>query len=111
RRSSDLQSDIEQAEKRYRGELFATLMRHAQDTYPRMAQRRNWQGRVTIEFTLLANGDIVRVHLIDSSGRTLLDEAAMSIFSEKMKHHFKPFPEQINRREWTLSVPIEYKLR
>lgn len=103
--------DIEEAEKRYLGELSAALTRYAQDTYPRMAQRRNWQGQVKVEFTLLANGDIINVRLIDSSGRSLLDDAALSIFSEKLKNRFKPFPEQINRREWTHSVPIEYKLR
>lgn len=105
------EQDIEEAEKRYLGELSAALTRYAQDTYPRMAQRRNWQGQVKVEFTLLANGDIINVRLIDSSGRSLLDDAALSIFSEKLKNRFKPFPEQINRREWTHSVPIEYKLR
>ena len=92
-------------------ELSSTLARHAQATYPRIAQRRGWEGEVQIQFTLLANGDIVDIKIKHGSGRNLLDQAALEIFTHHMHRRFKPFPQEIKRRHWTHSVPIEYKLR
>lgn len=105
------QRQIDNAEQRYLAELGAALGRYAQDTYPRMAQRRNWEGQVLIRFTIRADGSMTNISIIDSSGRTLLDEAALSIFTDRMKMFFKPFPAEISRPEWRHTVPIEYKLR
>ncbi|MBE0494666.1 MAG: energy transducer TonB, partial [Thiomicrospira sp.] len=105
------QYEIERAEKRYVRELSETLMRHAQDTYPMMAKRRQWQGQITLRFTIRADGSITNLAVVDSSGRQILDEAALSIFTERMQMFFKAFPEEIQRKEWRHTVPIEYKLR
>jgi protein TonB len=105
------QADIARAEQQYLNALSETLARHAQNTYPRIAQRRGLQGEVYIRFTLLANGQIIDIEIIDSSGQRLLDNAALEIFETHMRNQFKPFPEQINRERWTHTVPIEYKLR
>ena len=45
--------------------------------YPPLARRRGWQGRVRIGLLVEADGQLSRVQLVESSGYTLLDKAAM----------------------------------
>jgi len=46
--------------------------------YPRIAIKRGWQGEVKISLRVEANGHLTRVRLLNSSGYTLLDNAAMT---------------------------------
>lgn len=102
---------IANAEDIYLSELSAALAKHAQSTYPRMAQRRRIQGQVLIEFTILKTGEIIDIRLLQSSGNKMLDDASLSIFSQKMLNKFKPFPPEISRSSWQQKVPIEYQVR
>jgi protein TonB len=45
--------------------------------YPRVARRRGWQGRVKVGLYVDAGGDLSRIHLIESSGYSLLDKEAV----------------------------------
>jgi protein TonB len=45
--------------------------------YPRVARRRGWQGRVKVSLYVDAGGDLSRIHLIESSGYSLLDKEAV----------------------------------
>jgi TonB family protein len=45
--------------------------------YPHVARRRGWQGRVKVGLYLEAGGDLSRVYLVESSGHSLLDKAAV----------------------------------
>ena len=83
---------------------------HAQTTYPRRAKRRQWEGVVVIEFKLLSNGKITQLSLVNSSGKSILDTAALSIFQKRMKGQFKPFPKEIQRKYWQIKVPVNYQL-
>lgn len=102
---------IANAEDIYLSQLGAALARHAQDTYPRVAQRRRIEGQVLVEFTILKSGEITNLKIIKSSGNAMLDKAALSIFEQKMKNQFKPFPKEIQRTSWQHKVPIEYQVR
>ncbi|WP_024851201.1 energy transducer TonB [Hydrogenovibrio kuenenii] len=99
------------AEASYTSELQDALTQYAQNTYPFMAKRRNWEGKVQISFTIHRNGDITNVRVTEPDMRNIFNEAAMSIFTEEMQMHFKPFPKEITRDTWELSVPISYFLR
>lgn len=50
--------------------------------YPRSAQRKNWQGRVILEFAISAQGNIEHVQIQQSSGYRSLDEAAVSALNK-----------------------------
>lgn len=60
--------------------LHEELSRHFY--YPAIAQRRNWQGEVLIEFTVTSNGDITKIHINTSSGYKVLDNAAIDALSK-----------------------------
>lgn len=99
------------AEKVYLAELQEALSRYAQNTYPFMAKRRHWEGNVQISFTLHHNGDITDVRVSKPDIRDMFNDAAMSIFTDEMQMHYKPFPKEISRNSWEISVPISYFLR
>ncbi len=99
------------AEERYLSELNAIIAQHAYNSYPKRAKRRNWQGDVFIQFTLEPNGRISQLSIVESSGRKLLDNAALQIFQVKMNQQFKPFPKEITRTKWRIKVPVSYNLR
>lgn len=45
--------------------------------YPRIAQRRNWQGQVLLAFRLTSAGNIKDIKINHSSGYNVLDQAAI----------------------------------
>lgn len=98
------------AEQAYLYELRNQIAQHAHNTYPTRAKRRHWEGTVFIQFTLLKNGRITHLKIIESSGRQILDDAATTILQAKMHNQFKPFPEEIQRSEWQIQVPVGYHL-
>ncbi|VAW48415.1 hypothetical protein MNBD_GAMMA03-968 [hydrothermal vent metagenome] len=100
-----------EAEEHYLSELNAIVAQHANNSYPKRAKRRNWQGEVFIQFTLQPNGRITQLSIVESSGRQLLDNAALQIFQVKMNQQFKPFPKEITRTKWRIKVPVSYNLR
>lgn len=48
--------------------------------YPRQALRLGWEGTVRLRINVAADGRVVDVHVIQSSGRVVLDEAALEAF-------------------------------
>lgn len=103
-------SEILSAEQRYLNELRNLLAKKARDSYPKQAKRRNWEGVVTLNFTIHSNGKIHHVKVTKSSGRKILDEAALAIIKDSMNNFFKPFPKESSKKEWIIQVPIQYKL-
>ncbi|WP_040725848.1 energy transducer TonB [Thiomicrorhabdus sp. Kp2] len=102
---------VENAEQNYLQALRKQILTYAQDTYPRRAKRRHWEGNVVIKFNLNTEGYITQLKIIESSGRSILDQAALEIFQVKMAYHFKPFPKEIKRKNWAIKVPVTYNLR
>lgn len=99
------------AEQQYLNELSKKIAQFAQDTYPKRAIRRRWQGEVLIEFKITKSGAIQQLSIVQSSGRSLLDQAALEIFQVKMNNQFKPFPKEIIRDIWQIKVPVNYHLK
>ena len=100
------------AEQKYLGELRQVLAKHAQNTYPRRAKRRNWESEVTVSFVLLANGNISDLQIVVKAGkREIFNEAALDIFRKNLKMYFKAFPKEVKRDSWKIQLPISYTLR
>lgn len=47
-------------------------------TYPKIAQRRNWQGKVLLSLRVSSSGNIENIQLKKSSGYNVLDQAAIN---------------------------------
>jgi len=105
------QQQIATAEQQYLSELRNQLASYAQDTYPRRAKRRNWESEVTVSFTLLRSGRIVDLKVVKPGTRDIFDQAAIDIFEDKFKLFYKKFPEEIERSQWQIQIPISYSLR
>lgn len=105
------QQQVVTAEQVYLNALQEQIALHASNTYPNRAKRRHWEGTVHLKFTLFANGQIRELSIIESSGRQILDDAATTILQSKMNGQFRPFPKEIQRRSWRITVPVNYNLR
>ena len=104
------QQQTAQAEQLYLMALRKQIIAYAQDTYPRRAKRRRWEGTVLIQFELTPDGVINKLKIAESSGRNILDQAALELFRVKMNNHFKVFPKEIDREKWSIKVPVSYNL-
>ena len=75
--------------------------------YPRVAQMRNMQGKLKMQFDF-ANGVLVDVKLISSSGHTLLDNAALAD-ARKLK---LPAPTgSLARQTFSIVLPVDYTIK
>jgi len=76
--------------------------------YPGMAIRHSWEGQVNLGIRVLASGKLTNIHVIDSSGFSVLDNAAM-----KSVVHVAALPEArqwLQGRDIDVILPIIYKL-
>jgi TonB family protein len=60
-------------------------------------------------FTVLADGTITKVSVVESSGFTLLDSAAEEILTELEK--VRPFPKELAASKFEITLPISYTIR
>lgn len=75
--------------------------------YPRIAQKRNWQGTVTLNLRINKTGEIKNISIITSSGHNILDDAALEVLN---KIRNKNFLAHIVNNEKTILLPITYQL-
>lgn len=94
------------AEERYLFELKKLLER--KKIYPSMAKSMGQEGTVLVKFTLDRDGKVKSLEFEKESHRLLNDATARLIRSIE---GLKPFPPEIAKSTWTLSVPVEYSLR
>jgi TonB family protein len=106
----DLQQ-IKAIEARYLAGLSQTLSRYAQQNYPHRARRRHQQGKVVIQFTLYPDGRIANIQLAAPSPHAQLNQAALSVLTEQMQKHYKPFPPELPKQPKKIVVPIQYSLQ
>jgi TonB family protein len=87
-----------------------TVQRKIQEAriYPDEAKREGIQGTAEVEFTLLHDGGVTGVNLVNSSGEKSLDEEAVSTI--KRAAPFPVFPEKIKQVSMNLQVAIAFKL-
>ncbi len=74
-----------------------------QITYPLVARKKGWQGKVVVSFVVDKHGNIMDIHIRESSGFSLLDRNAVQTIKK-----LAPFPPPPIRAE--LIVPINYSL-
>ena len=72
-------------------------------SYPRLARKMGWQGKVVVSFMVGKDGKVQNVHIIESSGFAALDKNAIATIKKAA-----PFPCPPVRAE--LVVPVIYRL-
>ncbi len=74
--------------------------------YPELALRYGLQGKLSLEFTIGANGKLERLRLTRSSGSQLLDEEALRAI--KNASPFPPIPPWMKPSPLSISASMEY---
>ncbi len=90
----------------YSNQLGRAIAKHK--SYPKIAQRRGWQGTVLLDITVDGNGHVLSAVVNKSSGHESLDKQAL-----KMVKKASPFPTPpsvLQGGNFTLSVPVAFKL-
>jgi protein TonB len=85
----------------------AAYLNNPPPTYPKAAQRQGWQGRVLLRVHVLAGGQPGTVEIRQSSGKTLLDEAAVAAVRNWT---FVPGKKGSTPVDGWTTVPIDFKL-
>ncbi len=77
--------------------------------YPLLARRRGWEGRVRVALMVEPDGGLRDMHVVQSSGYQVLDEAALEDLREVGK-----LPEAyawLGGKELAVILPIQYRLQ
>lgn len=74
--------------------------------YPELALRYGLQGKLSLVFTIGANGQLEQLRLVRSSGSQLLDEEALRAI--KAAAPFPPIPDWIKASPLSISAAMEY---
>lgn len=93
-------------EDRYLYELQKLLERRK--IYPAMARRMGQTGRVLVRFTLNKDGAVLASELVEKAAHESLNKAASELI--RSIDGAKPFPQEITKNSWNITVPIEYVL-
>lgn len=91
---------------RYRQRLTSLLAR--QQTYPRIAEMRGWEGEVRLRLRVARKGQLLAVALDRSSGHAVLDDHAAAMLAELGS--LPPLPEAVEGSEIQVVVPVNYRL-
>ena len=94
-------------ENAYKARLRQLII--ANKRYPKRAKRRRQQGTVNISFLILANGTVTNIRAVKSSGHVILDDSAIKAI--KQISGKLPFPKEINKKQWLITIPVTYQLR
>ena len=85
--------------------LYKELNQHF--TYPQLAIKKNWQGKVTLSLRVTSAGKIKKIKLNISSGYDILDQAAINSLS---KVEYLPEISSWLPFDIDLDFPVVYKL-
>ncbi|MEN9423513.1 MAG: hypothetical protein RL122_896 [Pseudomonadota bacterium] len=94
------------AEAAYRQKLQSLIATRKQ--YPRMAEKAEVEGTVTVSFTVLPNGTITGARVSQSSGNEWLDKAAVQAVNATSGA--LPFPAGIHKTQWDFALKVNFKL-
>ena len=72
--------NIEQQQNKILTQVKSKLIEklNANFNYPKLAQRKNWQGKVILSLRITSSGEIANIQLATSSGYNILDKAAVA---------------------------------
>jgi periplasmic protein TonB len=103
--SSSGKEGTDKARAKYLSEHFAyireKILRNV--SYPPLARRLGWQGKVLVSFIINLNGTIKEAKVMQSSGYELLDKTALETIKES-----EPFPQP--PIEAQIVIPIAYRI-
>jgi len=88
-------------------QIISARIKHFEE-YPAIAKRRRWEGTTVLQLRLGPDGKVTDISVVETSGREILDEAAV-----KMVRKASPLPappEGLRGRDQTVLVPIKFKL-
>lgn len=97
-------SEAQRAEARKA--IVAELARHF--SYPRLAQRRGWEGTVVLTVRILPDGRLDEIRIKRSSGRTLLDRSARRALAHVQR--LPAFADRVGEDGLALEIPVTYRL-
>jgi protein TonB len=80
----------------------------SQKRYPLTARRAMIEGRVGIKMTILRDGQLENVEIIESSGYEILDKSALE--SIQSSAPFPPLPKDIERKRIQISIYLTFKM-
>jgi len=90
----------------YSSQLGRAIAKHK--SYPKIAQRRGWQGTVLLDIKVDSSGNVLSAVVSKSSGHKSLDKQAL-----KMVKKASPFPTPpaiLQGGSFNISVPVAFKL-
>lgn len=76
--------------------------------YPRVALLRQWQGTAVLQLELAADGRLLGVRVISSSGHDTLDRQALDMVREAVP--LPSLPEALAGRPLTVDVPVVFRI-
>ncbi|MBI4985160.1 MAG: energy transducer TonB [Rhodocyclales bacterium] len=76
--------------------------------YPRVAQLRQWQGTSLLQLELAADGRLLDVRVLSSSGHEILDRQALEMV--RAATPLPPLPAAFGSRSVTVDVPVVFRL-
>lgn len=76
--------------------------------YPVAAQAARVEGRTGVKITILKDGRLKKVEVVKSSGRKILDRAAVQ--SVRDAAPFPPIPEKLRKDEIEMSITLVFKI-
>lgn len=82
-----------------RGMVLANLV------YPKMAKRMQWEGVVRVRMVIDSSGRLISASIADSSGKSVLDDAAMNAVMS-LNSKTLPKPQETE----TITMPIKFNL-
>ncbi len=90
----------------YAGAVKSRLMEHW--SYPSEARELLIEGRLLLVFSLLKDGTMQAIQILDSSGREILDQEACR--AVRSASPFPPFPEHIGVQRLNIRAVFDYRL-
>ena len=101
--------DLNTTNYRYIG--YFTSVRKAFElvwTYPAEAARRGLQGEVSIQFTILKDGRVRSIKVLESSGHSVLDDAVIEAI--RLSSPYSPLPDGFEKDKLTVVGSFRYVL-
>ena len=105
RAGAEQQPAPQSVQQRYLKENFAYIrdLITKQLVYPPMARRMNWSGKAVVGFTIVEDGSVHTIRVIQGSGYPLLDKSALETVRQAA-----PFPKPPARAE--IVIPINFRM-
>ena len=97
---------VKQATDSYTNQLTRAIAK--QKKYPKIAQMRQWQGEVLLNIEIDPQGNLVKADILEESRYKILNNEAIDMV--KRASPFPQPPEELRLKNFTVLVPISFKL-